>query len=251
MLHLALLAALAASPTTGDLVISAESPFALFVDGRQVNVGNLQASWTVTDLGAGRHDIRVDAWPSPFRSEKLAQGFLDIPAGAEVRVKAEPNRLVVYETVNVLGPAPVGFAVDTSDTLAVAVPGASLTVRMPGAPVVVVEERHGRHDRHHDPRPPAGPQPMFDTDFAGLVEAIEAEGFEDGKLNVLRTAAPGTYFSVGQVGQLVDLFAFSAGKIKVVEICKPRILDLQNSFQLYSHFTFEADKKKVRGILGR
>ncbi len=265
MLHLVLLAALAASPTTGDLVVSADAPFALFVDGRQVNPGNLQQSWTAANLAPGRHDVRVDVWRSPFRGERLAQGFVDVPPGAQVRVKAEPNRLVVYETVNVLAPA---------SSVMVAVPGASLTMQVPGlsAEVSVREEaryddarydddrfedrddrrerRHHRRDRHHDHRPPA-PQPMDSAQFGALLEAIDAEGFEDGKLGVLRTAAPSAFFTVGQVGQLVDQFAFSSGKVAVVETCKPRILDLQNAFQLYSHFTFDSDKAKVRRILGR
>lgn len=259
MLHLVLLAALAASPTTGDLMVSADAPFALFVDGRQLNPGNLQQSWTASNLAPGRHDVRVDVWRSPFRGERLAQGFVDVPAGAQVRVKAEPNRLVVYETVNVLAPAP---------SVTVAVPGAALTLQVPGvsAELSVREEaryddedrfeeredrrEHRHRDRHHDRRP-LPPQPMDPARFSALLEAIDAEGFEDGKLGVLRTAAPGAFFTVGQVGELVDQFAFSSGKLAVVETCKPRILDLANAFQLYSHFSFESDKAKVRRILGR
>ncbi len=290
MLHLALLAALAASPTTGDLVVTAETPFALFIDGRQVNVANLRTSWTALNLQAGRHEVRVDGCPSPFSCQRMAQGFLDVPAGTEVRVKAESGQLVVYETVAVYGQPtvvvqpqptvivqpqptvvvqqqPMSAAVVTADGMAVAAPGISLTVQVPNGQMVVEERREERH-RHHSeevavaapavyvapptPQPVyAAPQGMPEPDFAGMVQAIESEGFEDGKLNVLQTAAGSAWFTVEQVGRLVDLFPSSNGKVKVVETCKPHLVDGQNGFQLYSHFNFESDKKKVRGILGR
>lgn len=131
------------------------------------------------------------------------------------------------------------------------------------APVVVVHEqhdhgrrdRHDRHDKHDDRRDhdrrPSGPAAMGVGDFAGLRDAIEAESFENTKLDVLRTAAPNAWFTIDQVGQLVDLFSFSTGKVEVVQVTKPRVLDPQNAFQLYGHFTFESDKAKVRKIYGQ
>ncbi|HEY3449282.1 MAG TPA: DUF4476 domain-containing protein [Myxococcales bacterium] len=136
----------------------------------------------------------------------------------------------------------------STGTLALLVPAVQAQV------VVVEQEREERHHRHHeDDRGPApmGPMPMPEPDFSSLKSAIAGEAFEDGKLSVLGTAAGATYFTVGQVGQLVDLFTFSDGKVKVVSLTQPRILDLQNAFQLYGHFTFDADKKKVKRILGQ
>ena len=135
----------------------------------------------------------------------------------------------------------------------------ALVVSAPVQQVVVVdrereEHRHHDHDRDHDRRDDRvapGPMPMSEADFASLKAAIEGEGFEEQKVSVLSTAAGSTYFTVNQVGELVDLFAFSGGKVKVVEIAKPRILDPQNSFQLYSHFAFDSDKQKVKRILGQ
>ncbi|MGC4122362.1 MAG: DUF4476 domain-containing protein [Myxococcales bacterium] len=111
------------------------------------------------------------------------------------------------------------------------------------------ERRHHRHD--HDRTPPPGPMPMPEGDFAALKSAIANEAFEDQKTAVLSTAAGGAYFTINQVGQLVDLFTFSDGKVKVVSITRPRILDPQNAFQLYGHYTFDSDKKKVKQILGQ
>lgn len=87
------------------------------------------------------------------------------------------------------------------------------------------------------------------VDFPALVEAVKAESFGDAKLDVVRTAEGG--LTVDQVGQLVDLFSFSEEQVKVVEITNSRIVDRQNAFKLYSHFTFDSDKKKVKAILGK
>lgn len=87
------------------------------------------------------------------------------------------------------------------------------------------------------------------TDFPALVEAVKAESFSDAKLDVVRTSEGG--LTVDQLGQLVDLFSFAADQVKLVEVVNPRLVDRQNAFKLYGHFTFDADKKKVKAILGK
>ena len=87
------------------------------------------------------------------------------------------------------------------------------------------------------------------VDFAALLEAVKGESFSDAKLDVVRTSEGG--LTVDQVGQLVDEFSFSAEKVKVVEITNLRLVDRQNAFKLYSHFTFDGDKKAVKALLGK
>ncbi len=94
------------------------------------------------------------------------------------------------------------------------------------------------------------PQPTFAmVDFPALVEAVQAEAFSDAKLDVVRTSQGG--LTVDQLGQLVDLFSFSSEQVTVVEVCTPRLVDRQNAFKLYRHFTFEGDKQKVKALLTR
>ncbi len=94
------------------------------------------------------------------------------------------------------------------------------------------------------------PQPSFQmVDFGALVEAVKAEAFGDAKLDVVRTSEGG--LTVDQLGQLVDLFSFSSEQVKVVEICNQRLVDRQNAFKLYKHFTFDGDKQQVKSILGK
>lgn len=96
----------------------------------------------------------------------------------------------------------------------------------------------------------AAPRPAAPVlDFGALVEAVKAESFSDAKLEVVRSSQGG--LTVDQLGQLIALFSFSAEQVKVVELCQGRLVDRENAFKLYKHFTFEADKKKVKALLGR
>jgi len=99
------------------------------------------------------------------------------------------------------------------------------------------------------PPPPPVQLGMSAADFRALKKAIKDESFENQQLNVLQSAARRAQFTVEQVGELIDLFDFSSGKVKVVEITRPRIVDRENLFQLYSHFTFDSDKDKVKHLL--
>lgn len=101
------------------------------------------------------------------------------------------------------------------------------------------------------PRAWVEPRPISDIDFANLKAAIRREGFAEQKRVVLASAATWAYFTVRQVGELVDLFPFSSDKIKVLEITYGRVLDLQNADQLYSRFPFDSDRRQVAAILGR
>lgn len=125
---------------------------------------------------------------------------------------------------------------------------ASLWVHAPSASVSVAVSAA--------PPPPPAPAPpppaaacMADGDFGSLKEAIEGESFSDGKLNVLRTAAGDQWFCVAQVGALLDAFSFSSDKLKALEAVKAHIVDRQNNFKIFSHFTFSADKEKAKRIL--
>jgi hypothetical protein len=99
------------------------------------------------------------------------------------------------------------------------------------------------------PSAPAPRQAAPVLDFGALLEAVKAESFSDAKLDVVRTSQGG--LTVDQLGQLIALFSFSAEQVKVVELCQHRLVDRENAFKLSKLFTFEADKKKVKAILGR
>lgn len=115
--------------------------------------------------------------------------------------------------------------------------------------------RRDRDDRYDDDDRPGSKRaqrldPMGERDFNALVQAVNAETFGQQKLSVVQTASSG-YFTVDQVGRLVDQMTYGNDKVKVVEILNHQIIDRQNGFQLYSHFTYSTDKERVKKLLAR
>ncbi len=101
------------------------------------------------------------------------------------------------------------------------------------------------------PPPPNGrPMPMADAAFRQLVQAIASESFPQNQLGVLSQAAPVNYFVVAQVREIIQRFNFSRDKLSAVATLKPRILDMENAYQLSQDFTFNNDKEQLRQILG-
>jgi hypothetical protein len=92
------------------------------------------------------------------------------------------------------------------------------------------------------------PLPISNSDFAGLVESIKNESFEEDKLSVISIAAKYHFFLVDQVLQLIDLYSFSSSKIETIKYTYPNIIDKNNSHRLINAFTFSSDKDKVREI---
>jgi hypothetical protein len=97
------------------------------------------------------------------------------------------------------------------------------------------------------PAPAAAGMP--EADFEALVNAVNDAGFGHEKLGVIDTAAQSHVFTVEQVGKLVDLLGSSDEKVGVVERTRKKIVDRQNGFKLLEHFSFSADKEKVRKLL--
>ena len=132
----------------------------------------------------------------------------------------------------------------------------------PAAPVAVVappppaypppQDRPGNGwgNRDRDERR-RGPMVVDEGQFNEIARAVEAEAFSQGKINVLTDAIGRYLFTVDQVKRVIGLFAFSADKLRALELTAPRIADRQNNFKIYEAFTFSADKEKARQILSR
>ncbi len=101
------------------------------------------------------------------------------------------------------------------------------------------------------PPPPTAPAPagMDGASFAALLQAVKSEAFSQNKLGAIESAASSAFFTVDQVGQLVDVLSFSADKVQAVTLTRARLVDPGNGFKLLNHFPFSGDKEKVRGIL--
>jgi len=95
------------------------------------------------------------------------------------------------------------------------------------------------------------PQAMSDKDFRALRTGLEHERSDTVKLTLLRSAASTAYFTTAQAGSLIDRLAYREDKLAAIPILKDRILDRENAWQLYQHFTYREDKMKVQEMLER
>jgi hypothetical protein len=97
---------------------------------------------------------------------------------------------------------------------------------------------------------PQGPQPMSRDAFKQFVHALDVEAGDEAKLGLLRSAASHEWFTAAMAGVIIDHVVHRENKLLAVPIVKDRILDRENAFWLYEHFTYREDKAKVQEMLG-
>jgi hypothetical protein len=103
------------------------------------------------------------------------------------------------------------------------------------------------------PPPPAQPavNPMPEREFRQLLGAMQRESFANDKLRVLQQAGPINWFVVAQVQELLGQFTFPKDRLDAMRTLRGRILDTNNTYQLYGAFEFPRDKEELKRILGQ
>lgn len=165
------------------------------------------------------------------------------PGGAQVAVVPGMDTRVVVGPNGEARVVAVGH-----DTRVVTVPPPAADTR-----VVVVQQPAPAPVAQPAPVAVAAPvrQAISDANLLQVMNAIRQESFPDEKMRVLESVVPNNWFTVAQTKQLIDLFTYSSNKVHVVEVVAPRLLDKENSYMLYSSFTFSSDKEEVQKILAR
>ena len=92
---------------------------------------------------------------------------------------------------------------------------------------------------------------MSESEFKQLMSNVEDESFADDQTSVVRIAAKSKYFTIDQLGRLLELFSFADDKINIVQIVYPRIVDKDNSHNLLKAFTYSDDKQRVEQIISQ
>jgi hypothetical protein len=87
---------------------------------------------------------------------------------------------------------------------------------------------------------------MTDAAFNSLVGAVRGASFDDDKVGVVKDAARGNWFTIGQVATLMGLLAFDEGKIEAAVAAWPKVVDPQNSFELYKKLAFDDSRAQLR-----
>jgi hypothetical protein len=175
-----------------------------------------------------------------YRAQSGGHSLIEVaaPAGARVDVK-EGQALIGRDT------APMTVKAEPDHWYAIAARLPSGTARE-----AKVQARAGQvaSVRFVD-LAPRGPQPMSREEFKGFLQALDAEPGDQAKVGLLRSAAARQWFTSAMAGVLIDHLVYRENKLAAVPILKDRILDRENAFWLYQHFTYREDKAKVQEIL--
>ncbi len=180
-----------------------------------------------SSVSHGSHLIEV--FRGAFKPVKLAEGRVFVPGGHLVRVRYDGATVRVHDI------SPLAHREDT------------------GKSVVAPEEHRARReheDRKHRSRA-AAPAAMSAADFSAVVEAIEAESFERTRVSVMKSALQARHVSVAQLERLMPLFSFEQSRIDVARYIYPRLVNKDDFFRIYAHFTFSASKDELREWVAR
>ena len=184
--------------------------------------------------------------------------IVELGASVEYRAQAEGRSLV-----EVAGPA--GAAVDVREGQALVGREVApmsvraeadhwylVSARLPSGAVkeTKVQARAGQvASVRFEDAAPQGPQAMSHEAFKDFLHALDVEAGDEAKLGLLRSAAAREWFSAAEAGVIIDHVVHRENKLRAVPLLKDRILDKENAFWLYQHFTYREDKAKVQELL--
>ncbi len=215
------------------------------VDGRPVSAPGGERGSLAVGLEGGLHRVQVfDA-----KDRLLANSTAEVGAEEQVRLELRQGRLLELGR----GPLPGGCpnleaAVGRSAlNVVVGAQGAS-GVREEGSVVVVLGAER--------PAPPAAVPPpsavaVTATELASIIGAIDAAAFSSDKIGALRGVVGDRWFTIVQVGALLDRFAHSSDKVEAAWLLAPRTVDPLNAYLLEEHLAFSSDKAAVRRLCAR
>ena len=111
-------------------------------------------------------------------------------------------------------------------------------------PKAQVEMRDRREQRN-----PERVRAMRDKDFLMMYKIVKKASFNNNRIDIIRVAAIGSYFSSKQCAELLSLISFNDDKLKALEVMAPRIVDDKDVDRILKQFSFNRDKDKAMKIL--
>ncbi len=142
---------------------------------------------------------------------------VDINLTVEAPAVVAPSTTVVTPSPAVVAPSPAVVAPPTVV-----------------APTVVVPEAN------------LAPMPMDPSLFAAFMDRLSEASFSSDKLNLIRSASMGNYFTSSQVLQILNELSFSADKVKAAIMLYSCVVDANAWFLVYEAFSFQSDRQKVQ-----
>ena len=91
---------------------------------------------------------------------------------------------------------------------------------------------------------------MRDKDFSMMYKIVKKSSFDDKKIDIIRVASIGSYFSSRQCAELLSLISFNDNRLEALEVMAPRIVDDKDFDRIMKLFSLSY-KDKVARILSR
>jgi hypothetical protein len=188
----------------------------LFVaSGTPVNV------WVdTTQVGVGALTAHVTGLSGVHRVQ-VADANNRVLAETQVQLPFDGVRSITYDGVSLVISAPVATA-----------------------PMVIVQQQPAPAP----PPAPAAPTAMGPGPFNALVGTVRGATYGSDQVAAIRSAAAKNWFTVDQVGTLIDLLTYGSDKVSAVQVCAPKVVDPENAFALGSHFTYSSDKEAALAL---
>lgn len=113
------------------------------------------------------------------------------------------------------------------------------------------KQQFEHRDRGLKERKHMHPHAMRDKDFSLVLNVVKKASFDDRKIDVMRVACIGSYFSSEQCARLLSLLSFDDNKVEALEVIAPRLVESDNAEDILKKFSFSSSKDKAIGILLR
>lgn len=93
------------------------------------------------------------------------------------------------------------------------------------------------------------PSPISSAAFQSLVNQIKDEDFSDDQLNLISSAVKNNYFTVGQIGIILECLDMEDTRLSALSTLWEHVIDTENGFKLLSKFSFSDNKEKAKEIM--
>ncbi|MCW3074925.1 MAG: hypothetical protein JWP69_1994 [Flaviaesturariibacter sp.] len=86
---------------------------------------------------------------------------------------------------------------------------------------------------------------MSEAEFSSLVQRIRSQWFATAKMTTAKDAAGRSYFTTGQVRQLLAIFSSDSDKLELAKAAYRNTVDQRSYYQLYDVFQFQSSKDEL------
>lgn len=183
----------------------------------------------INNLVAGRYRLKIWTIQNPNHynhayKRLLYNGFIDVPAGAEVRAMLTRNNTIrINQVIPNFVPVPVD---PTCNPYA------------PFNPTPI-----GYQSQHHL---------MSPAEFNALLNTIDNQSFESTKMVIAKQAIRDhEMMTTSQVADLINLLSFDSNKLELAKFAYQYTVDRHKYFQLFNHFSFDSSVRSLSEYMDR